>query len=132
MKTPSFRSEPKPTARTNNHRLHRRYTSRTRPIITLLLVLICVPMFLYHILPSLSSIINDYRSSHSSRPATSTFCTKEVGSAQCCAIYLAAQPCLDECRKKHVDRETMALTAEYDECADQCLVEYNGVCKDKS
>ena len=132
MKETSCRSETKTLGRTSSStRLHRRYTPRNRPVVTLILLVICVPTFLYHMLPSLTFAIEDLISSHLSsapRPG-STFCTKEVGNAECCAIYLAAQPCTDECRKLYVDRETMTLTAQYDDCVDQCLVRYNGVCK---
>lgn len=36
---------------------------------------------------------------------------------------------MEQCREKHLDRETFTLTNEYDECADKCLVVYRGTCK---
>ncbi|EDU43020.1 hypothetical protein PtrSN002B_009962 [Pyrenophora tritici-repentis] len=126
------RIDTKPTPRaTTTARLHRRYTSRSRPITTLILLLICVPLVLYHVLPCLTQAINNFITSHLGNSSTekSSFCTQNVGSQECCAIYLTAQPCLDECAKLYIDRETMGLTAQYDECADQCLVRYNWACK---
>jgi hypothetical protein len=44
----------------------------------------------------------------------------------CCALRLAAQPCVEECRKTFVDRVTMAETEGFTVCKDRC----EGVWKD--
>lgn len=115
-----------------------RYTLRYRSILPLLLIILCIPIFFYHLAPKYTSatdtLIHSLTSSLGLRPqeATGSFCTKEVGSPRCCAVYLEAEPCVEECRKQHVDRETFAVTKEYDECADVCLATYNGLCKNGS
>lgn len=110
-----------------------RYTPRYRPIITALLFLLCVPVFFYHLVPSFThtadNIISKLSSQILGQTSRSEFCTTEIGDAHCCMLYLDATPCVDECRKQHVDRETLALTLEYDQCADQCLMKYNDICK---
>ena len=125
-----------PSSRPSQHHYTPRYSPRYRSVVTTLLILLCIPIFFYHLIPRYTSATDGIISSlaHKLHPAgtTSSFCTKEVGSLQCCALYLAAAPCQDECRKNHMDRETLALTKEYDECADQCLVEYNKSCTTKT
>jgi hypothetical protein len=44
----------------------------------------------------------------------------------CCALRLAAQPCVEECRKTFVDRVTMAETEGFTVCQERC----EGVWKD--
>jgi hypothetical protein len=107
-------------------------TSRCRSLLITILVLLCIPVFLYQLVPSYThaadGLVTDVVS-HFHRPnAGSNLCTKEVGTPVCCAIYLAAAPCVDECRKVHVDRETLVLTQEYDECTDVCLSVYAERC----
>jgi len=109
-----------------------RYTPRYRAILPTLLILLCIPIFFYQLVPKYTHATDDFISSltNTLRPqSTSTFCTKEVGTPHCCAVYLAAAPCLDECRKQHMDRETLSVTAQYESCADECLAEYQDTCK---
>jgi hypothetical protein len=118
-------------------RLQCRYTPRYRSILPTLLVLLCIPIFFYHLIPKYTSATDSIISSlvhtlHPSSQPTSTFCTKEIGSPRCCALYLEAAPCVEECRKQHMDRQTFAVTKEYDECAEVCLVKYTGICKGKT
>ncbi|KAH7092324.1 hypothetical protein FB567DRAFT_545488 [Paraphoma chrysanthemicola] len=107
--------------------------SRYRSIITTVLLLLCIPFFFYHLAPSFTNASDELISSIATRlrgePSRAEYCTKEVGDAQCCALYLDATPCIDECRKQHVDRVTFTLTKEYDECADTCLVAYSAACQ---
>lgn len=109
-----------------------RYTPCYRPIITALLVMLCVPMIFYRLVPSFTAATDNvlYQLSDQVLGQTSRgdFCTREIGDRQCCMLYLDASPCLDECRKTHVDRETLHLTLEYDQCAEQCLVRYTDRC----
>ncbi|OAL44432.1 hypothetical protein IQ07DRAFT_604808 [Pyrenochaeta sp. DS3sAY3a] len=96
-----------------------------RPLL-LILLLICSTLT-YHISASFSLRLNMPPSFIFSQHQTS-LCTKEIGSSGCCALYLDAAPCLDECRKEYVDRETLVLTAEYEGCAGTCLARYEDVC----
>ena len=100
-----------PSSRPSQHHYTPRYSPRYRSVVTTLLILLCIPIFFYHLIPRYTSATDGIISSlaHKLHPAgtTSSFCTKEVGSLQCCALYLAAAPCQDECRKNHMDRETL-------------------------
>lgn len=104
-----------------------------RAVIASILTVLCLPIFFYHLVPSFTHATDDFMDSISTRilrqQLGSDFCTSDVGSPQCCLVYLDAQPCLDECQKQHIDRVSFALTREYDECADQCLVKYNTQCQ---
>lgn len=60
-----------------------------------------------------------------------TFCTKEIGNAACCNLYLSAEPCVDECRKNFLDRDTWQPTKEYDECESMCRSVYSVTCQKK-
>jgi hypothetical protein len=109
-----------------------RYTPRYRAILPTLLFLLCIPIFFYQLVPRFTHATDGIILSLTNGlhpQSTSTFCTKQVGTPHCCAVYLAAAPCLDECTKQHMDRVTFSITAQYDDCADECLVEYNGTCK---
>ncbi|UPX17404.1 uncharacterized protein EKO05_0007763 [Ascochyta rabiei] len=99
--------------------------SRSRTILATILLMICVPIFFYQLVPAftrsvdsvIESVIVHLRESH---------CTAEIGDGHCCALFMEATPCVEECRKKFVDRETFTLTLEYDECADTCLHGWEG------
>jgi hypothetical protein len=108
-------------------------TSRYRPIITTLLLVLCVPFFFYHLVPSFTHATDDFMSVLAmqlrGQASRADFCTSEVGSTHCCALFLDATPCVDECRKQHVNRVTFNLTKEYEECADQCMARYDNACQ---
>lgn len=108
-------------------------TSRYRSILATLLFIICVPISLYRLIPSFREASDPFISDMATRIQAQTsgggFCTKEIGGAQCCALYLDAAPCVDECRKQHVDRVTFTLTRKYDECVDVCLATYTATCQ---
>lgn len=110
-----------------------RYSPRYRPILAGLLIFLCIPIFFYHLVPAVTTATDKVIYSLSSQVFGQTsrgeFCTTEVGDAYCCQLYLDATPCVDECRKQHVDRETLSLTLEYDQCADKCMVIYSDVCE---
>ncbi|KAF1359645.1 hypothetical protein EJ07DRAFT_41150, partial [Lizonia empirigonia] len=94
--------------------------SRARSILVTVLFILCVPVFLYQLVPAftqstdtlIDSVVNHFQENR---------CTAEIGDAQCCALFMEAAPCVEECRKQFVDRETFMLTLEYDECTDTCL-----------
>jgi hypothetical protein len=112
--------------------LERSTPSRFHPIVTALLLLLCLPIFIYQLAPTFTHATDDFMSALAMRLRGQTsradFCTKEVGSAYCCGLFLDASPCVDECQKQHVDRIAFVLTKEYDECADICLAHYNASC----
>jgi hypothetical protein len=107
-------------------------TPRYRIILATCLFVLCIPIFFYRLVPSFThasdAFIADVTSRIRAQSSSGGFCTKEIGNAQCCALYLAASPCVDECMKQHVDRLTFTLTQEYDECADTCLATYSETC----
>jgi len=39
---------------------------------------------------------------------------------------MKATPCVEECRKQFIDRETFTVTLEYDECANKCMRDWSG------
>ncbi|KAF1927609.1 uncharacterized protein M421DRAFT_171241 [Didymella exigua CBS 183.55] len=94
--------------------------SRPRSVLVFLLFVLCVPIFLYQLVPtftqSTDALIEKVIAHFREQP-----CTTDMGDAHCCALYMKATPCVEECRKQHVDRETFTLTLEYDECANTCL-----------
>ncbi|KAH4347144.1 hypothetical protein HBH98_102650 [Parastagonospora nodorum] len=111
-------------------------SSRHRPAITTLLLVLCVPIFFYHIVPTFTHTTDDFMSILAVRlrgpSSRAALCTSEVGSAYCCDLFLNASPCVDECRKQHLDRVTYMITEEYDVCADKCLVHYITACRSEA
>lgn len=108
-------------------------SSRYRPVITTLLLVLCIPIFFYHIVPTVTSTTDDFMYILATRlrgpSSRAALCTSEVGSAYCCDLFLNAAPCVDECRKQHLNRVTYVITKEYDVCADKCLASYTAACK---
>jgi hypothetical protein len=111
-------------------------SSRHRPAIAILLLVLCIPTFFYHIVPTFTHTIDDFMSILAMRlrgpSSRAALCTSEVGSAHCCDLFLQASPCVDECRKQHLDRVTYMITEEYDVCADKCLVHYTTACESEA
>lgn len=35
---------------------------------------------------------------------------------------------MEECRRNHLDRETLTLTKEFEDCSDQCMIVYKSTC----
>ena len=108
-----------------------RYTPRYQRILTILLVIFCIPITFYHLVPLFTHATNNAVNSLASKliqTSRGNQCTKDIGDATCCTLYLDAAPCQDECRKQYVDRETLSLTLAYDQCAEECLVSYNRAC----
>jgi hypothetical protein len=104
--------------------------SRCRFVVSTILLILCIPVFFYHLAPTFTHATDDIMTSLTTRlRGQSSQCTSEVGSAYCCTLFLDAAPCVDECRKIHVDRVTWMLTEEYDECSDTCLATYHGSCE---
>ncbi|KAF2710010.1 hypothetical protein K504DRAFT_454377 [Pleomassaria siparia CBS 279.74] len=102
-----------------------------QPTLLVVLVVFAIVATYYKILPTFFSAPSSLINSLSTLPSLTTppsFCTKEIGEGVCCELHLGAEPCLDECRKNFMDRQSFALTKEYDECADQCLVMYRTTC----
>ncbi|KAH6625320.1 hypothetical protein C7974DRAFT_312773 [Boeremia exigua] len=99
--------------------------SRPRALLVTLLFALCVPIFLYQLVPAftqstdtlIDKILAHFEDFH---------CTADIGDAQCCALFMKATPCVEECRTQFIDRETFTATIEYDECADTCLRDWAG------
>jgi hypothetical protein len=104
-----------------------------RSPVGVLILLLGITALLYQAIPafhlSTTHITVTVASVFSKHLSHSSLCTKAVGDSTCCALHLQAEPCLDECRKAFMDRETFEPTREYDECADQCLVVYQSICE---
>lgn len=106
-----------------------------RPVITAIIICLGIAAFFYSVLPRFTSATDYFTSRladkiHSSHPdSKASFCTEEIGEGLCCDLYLGAEPCVDECRKNYVDRETFTLTKEFDECRDHCLTVYQETCR---
>lgn len=100
--------------------------------IIIVLLFIALAATYYKVIPYFSSttdyIVSSIESSLQTSLSSPSFCTKEIGEGVCCDLHLGAEPCLDECRKTYVDRQSFQLTKEYDECADTCLVMYRATC----
>lgn len=106
--------------------------SRSWSILTVFLFILCVPVFLYQLVPaftqSTDTLIDKIVAHFWETP-----CSPDIGDGQCCALFVKATPCVEECRKRFVDRERFTLTLEYEECADTCLRDWegcNGVSRD--
>ncbi|PSN59448.1 hypothetical protein BS50DRAFT_640996 [Corynespora cassiicola Philippines] len=104
-----------------------------KPSVTALLVFLGLVAFFFKVLPGYTtatdSILTSLASKLHESISAQSMCTEDVGIGHCCEIYSAAEPCLDECRKNHLDRQTFALTKEYDQCASTCLGVYRATCK---
>ncbi|KAF1936151.1 hypothetical protein EJ02DRAFT_359729 [Clathrospora elynae] len=118
--------------RTPNRTLTLIVWPRYHPLLTTILLLLCIPVFFYHLVPSFTSATHVFvfRIASNMHPSSdSHLCTKEIGDAHCCGLFMDAEPCVDWCRQRFVDRETLRLTAEYETCADQCLSRYHDTCR---
>jgi hypothetical protein len=103
-------------------------SQRYRPVLITLLLLLCMLIFFYHLVPNFTRATDDFMLDLATRLRDQEFCTKEVGGARCCRLFLDAAPCVDECQKQHMNRMTFMLTKEYEVCADECLGMYNEAC----
>lgn len=102
-----------------------RTQSRPRAILVILLFVLCVPVFLYQLVPAFTQSTDklvDRLFAHFEQSS----CTADIGDAQCCALFMKATPCVEECRKQFIDRETFTVTLEYDECANECMRDWLG------
>ncbi|KAH7555580.1 hypothetical protein BM1_07203 [Bipolaris maydis] len=83
-----------------------KYTPVYPPFLPTLLICCCILFFFYHLVPSFTTATDDIATllvdNLNLRPSGSNACTKEIGTAQCCSLFLEATPCLDECRKLHI------------------------------
>lgn len=106
--------------------------SRTKHILATILLLLCIPIAIYQLVPRFTHATDQVVDALVDRIRGADLCTADVGDRHCCALFLAAAPCVDECRKTHVDRETWVVTKEYDECADVCLAAYTSQCQPRA
>lgn len=104
----------------------------------IILLVLGLTAFFWKVLPAFTSATDTLTSSFISHfhlqntiPQSNSACTKEIGKGICCDIHLSAEPCIDECRKTFMDRQTWAVTKGYDECEDKCLAVYHNTCGGK-
>jgi hypothetical protein len=114
--------------RTVNFSRRANATHRYHSIIASLVLLFCIPIFVYHTVPSFTHATDEFMKDLATRFRGEGFCTKEVGSRHCCALLLEAAPCVDECRKENLNMATWTLTREYEECVERCERGYREVC----
>lgn len=110
----------------------RKYSPSTmlRSPVTIFLIAIGLLAFFYQVLSTFPAITTNLRTTiQHALPATS-YCTKEIGQGVCCDLFVAAEPCVEECRKQNTDRQTFQLTQEFDACSAQCLTSYTTQCSD--
>jgi hypothetical protein len=86
----------------------------------------------YNILATFPSLASNLRATLQNALPKENYCTKDIGEGVCCDLFMAAEPCVEACREELVDRETFALTQEFEVCQEQCLVSYTGQCDDGS
>lgn len=102
-----------------------RNQSRLRSTIVILLFALCVPVFLYQLVPAFTQSTDRLVDQILAYFEENT-CTADIGDGQCCVLFMKATPCVEECRKQFIDRQTFTVTREYDECADTCLRDWLG------
>lgn len=101
-----------------------------RSHITAFLVALGLLAFCYNLLATFPSLTSGIRTTLQHALPKDNFCTKDIGQGACCDLFVAAEPCIEACREEHMDRETFALTQEYDVCQEQCLAAYTRQCAD--
>ncbi|KAF2644112.1 hypothetical protein P280DRAFT_477537 [Massarina eburnea CBS 473.64] len=98
----------------------------SRSPITILLILLGTLAIFYQLFASFPTLGD---SLYSVLPTSSTpSCIKDIGDHQCCSLFMQAEPCVEECRKVFVDRETQGLTVGFDACSERCLAIYDTRC----
>ncbi|KAK3209780.1 hypothetical protein GRF29_44g650499 [Pseudopithomyces chartarum] len=102
----------------------------SRTPITVFLVVLGLLALCYNLLATFPSLTTSLKTSLQAALPQDNFCTKDIGQGVCCDVFMAAEPCVEQCREDFVDRETFELTQEYDMCAAQCLAEYTSACVD--
>ena len=101
-----------------------------RTSITVFLVVLGLLALCYNLLATFPSLTTSLKTSLEAVLPQESFCTKDIGEGVCCDVFMAAQPCVEQCREEFMDRETFEVTHEYDMCAAQCLAEYTTACVD--
>ena len=101
-----------------------------RTPITILLVALGALAFFYQLLSAFPSLSSNLRTTLQHALPASNYCTKDIGEGVCCDLFMAAEPCVEDCREQHMDRETFALTQEFDACSTQCMTAYRAECGD--
>lgn len=98
--------------------------------VTAFLVFLGLLALCYNILATFPSLTSDLRTTLQHALPKDSYCTKDIGEGVCCDLFMAAGPCVEACREDHIDRETFALTEEFEVCQEQCLVSYTKQCTD--
>jgi hypothetical protein len=100
--------------------------SRSRSPITILLILLGTLAIIYQLFAHFPTLSDSLASSIAFTQARS--CIKDIGDAVCCDLFQSAQPCVEECRKEFVDRETLAVTEGFVACEGRCRAVYRVAC----
>ncbi|KAF1965919.1 hypothetical protein BU23DRAFT_574428 [Bimuria novae-zelandiae CBS 107.79] len=98
--------------------------------VTTFLVALGLLALCYNLLATFPFITSSLRTTLEHALPKENFCTKDIGDETCCALFVTAEPCVEQCREEHLDRETFQLTQEYDLCAEKCLADYTMRCVD--
>lgn len=99
-----------------------------RTHITAFLVSLGLLALCYNIFTAFPSLSSSLKTTLQHTLPKNSYCTKGIGEGICCDLFLAAEPCVETCREKHLDRETFVLTEEFELCHEQCLVPYTKQC----
>jgi hypothetical protein len=92
--------------------------SRFRPLLAAILLLCCIPIAFYQLVPSFTHAADDIVAGIVAHLHDSP-CATDI-EPRCCTAVLQIQPCVDECRKMYIDRVTWRETSEFDGCVDEC------------
>jgi hypothetical protein len=98
--------------------------SRFRPLLAAILLLCCIPIAFYQLIPSFTHAADDIVASIVSHLHDSP-CATDI-EPRCCNAVLQIQPCVDECRKMYTDRVTWRETSEFDGCVEECRIGVEG------
>lgn len=111
-----------------------RHASPLRTFRTCILIFFGIFTLLYQFSPLVRTTSNSIFSSlkttfiDSQVDLLGDLCTPDIGRGLCCHLRFEAEPCIDECRKNFMDRQTFRTTAHFDGCATGCLYAYEETC----
>lgn len=96
-------------------------------IFSVILLIVAFLAIVTHLLTSFAIPSLSSEFAHTIAAATSSHaesCTSNVGDSICCALFMEAEPCVEECRREFVDRETREMKLGFGDCEGRCLKTY--------